>query len=316
MIETSVEEDIASENGAPSFGAIPINTIRVLLVDDNPADALFIGQMLRQPSADPIECVAVSNLSQALARIDRGGIDLILLDLTLPDSHGLDTFGQVHEAAPDTPIIVLSGLDDNTLAVGAVRRGAQDYLVKGSVTSSLLRRSLRYGLERHRQMTVLREMSLIDPLTGLYNRRGFHALADGHIMMARRRQRRFSIVCADLDGLKVINDTRGHKEGDSAIVHTAEILKTCFRQSDLVARFGGDEFVVLALDTEADSNGLIERRITHALERFNREAGLGYPLSFSVGIVQFEVESSQPLDDMIAQADEELYRNKPNSRVA
>ncbi len=124
--------------------------VRVLLVEDNPGDARLIQLMLAEASDNLFEVESVDRLQAGLERVAQNRIGLVLLDLSLPDSHGLETFAQMHSRAPRLPIIVLSGLDDTTLAVQAVHEGAQDFLVKGHVDSQLLVRAMRYAIERKR----------------------------------------------------------------------------------------------------------------------------------------------------------------------
>ncbi len=122
--------------------------IKVLLVEDNPGDAILIADMLASARGVTLNLECIDRLSDAVNRIDVGSFHVVLLDLSLPDSHGLETFTTMHAQAPGIPIIVLSGLDDENLAVRAVQEGAQDYLVKGQVDSNLLVRSIRYAIER------------------------------------------------------------------------------------------------------------------------------------------------------------------------
>ncbi len=124
--------------------------IKVLLIEDNPGDARLIREMLAQARGVIFDLEGADRLSAGLKRIGGGGIDIVLLDLSLPDNHGFDTFMEVQAKAPDVPIIVMSGQDDEELAVKAVQEGAQDYLVKGQVDSNLLVRSIRYAIERQR----------------------------------------------------------------------------------------------------------------------------------------------------------------------
>jgi two-component system cell cycle sensor histidine kinase/response regulator CckA len=124
-------------------GDVSDRPIRVLLVEDNPEDVLLMRRKLARVPDPVLELESADYLSAGLARLAEAGIDLVLLDLSLPDSHGLETFAQVHAQAPRVPIIVLSGFDDEALAVRAVREGAQDYLVKGQVERDLLVRAIR-----------------------------------------------------------------------------------------------------------------------------------------------------------------------------
>ena len=119
--------------------------IRALLIEDNPGDARLIREMLR---GSDVELVHVDGLAAGLDRLAREPAEVVLLDLSLPDSHGFATFEQAHAEAPDVPIVVLSGLADEDTAVRAVQAGAQDYLVKGRVDGGLLLRAMRYAIER------------------------------------------------------------------------------------------------------------------------------------------------------------------------
>jgi phosphoserine phosphatase RsbU/P len=129
--------------------------IRALLVEDNPGDARLIQLMLSDAAGDLFEVEHVQRLGTGLERLSEPGIGIVLLDLSLPDSHGLDTFAQMHARAPQIPIIVLSGLNDTTVAVEAVHEGAQDYLIKGQVDGQLLVRAMRYAIERKRMAEQL-----------------------------------------------------------------------------------------------------------------------------------------------------------------
>lgn len=124
--------------------------VNVLLIEDNPGDARLIREMLREARGVRVNVHHADRLAAGLERLAEPGIDVLLLDLSLPDSHGLETFTRAHAAAPRVPIVVLSGLADETLALRAVQEGAQDYLLKGQVESALLARSRRYAIERQR----------------------------------------------------------------------------------------------------------------------------------------------------------------------
>lgn len=134
----------------PSAAAPDPETLKVLLIEDNPLDARLIQIMIAEAGAGQFELERVERVADGLERLKRGNIGLVLVDLSLPDSHGLETFETVHSAFPKTPIIVMSGMDDQAVAVRAVHEGAQDFLVKGHVNGLLLVRAMRYALERMR----------------------------------------------------------------------------------------------------------------------------------------------------------------------
>ncbi|EKE99509.1 sensor histidine kinase [Tolypothrix sp. PCC 7601] len=132
-------------------------TIKVLLVEDNPGDVLLLQEFLQDVTATVVELMPVEQLDEALNHLARDSFDVMLLDLSLPDSQGLETFIKAHNQAKSTPIIVLTGIADETLALKAMQQGAQDYLVKGQVTGDLLVRSMRYAIERQRIEDALRQ---------------------------------------------------------------------------------------------------------------------------------------------------------------
>lgn len=123
--------------------------IRVLLIEDNPGDVRLIKEMLAEVKNISFDLEWKDRLSTGIEKLAKGGVDIVLLDLMLPDSpRGIDTFTRVQAAAPEIPVVVLTGLDDETFAITAVRRGAQDYLVKGKVNSELLAHTIRYAIAR------------------------------------------------------------------------------------------------------------------------------------------------------------------------
>jgi diguanylate cyclase (GGDEF)-like protein/PAS domain S-box-containing protein len=136
---------------------VPLQITRALLVEDNPGDAELVRDMLVSARTSTYEVAWVTNLAKGLAALERGGIDVVLLDLSLPDSRGLETFERVYEKAARAPIIVMTGLEDEDLAATAVRQGAQDYLSKRDLRPDTLARAIRYALERQRAAEALRE---------------------------------------------------------------------------------------------------------------------------------------------------------------
>src|ERR1035438_10061088 len=130
---------------------------QILVVEDNPADADIIRAILPETGPSCFQIESVARLADAVIRLQREAISLVLLDLGLPDSQGLQTLRQLLQSAPDVPVIVLTGNDDRELGVNAVQAGAQDYLVKGQINENLLVRSIRYALERQKAAETLRQ---------------------------------------------------------------------------------------------------------------------------------------------------------------
>lgn len=169
--------------------------------------------------------------------------------------------------------------------------------------------------DRKRQEDALRALSLVDELTGLYNRRGFLTLAQQQLKLARRGHRELVLLFIDMDDFKEINDTFGHHEGDTALTRAADILKHTFRDSDIIARLGGDEFVVLASDTGKTGSEVIINRLRQELRQRNEHDGYPYRLSFSVGAARFDPEAPPSIEELLAAADAMLYEQKRHKRA-
>ena len=170
--------------------------------------------------------------------------------------------------------------------------------------------------ERKRAEAAIHTLSLADELTGLYNRRGFLAFCKQHLSSLSRTNKGVAIVYADLDGLKKINDSFGHTEGDRALIKTAELLKETFRSSDILGRLGGDEFTVLAaVDPEDGVENLIAR-LEQKFESYNDLKTSPYQLSISLGVAQFDSDRTQTMEDLMALADLAMYENKRRKKVA
>ncbi len=288
--------------------------LNVLLVEKDDEQREAVQEMVSDSSDPHVVLESVGYLADALERLSEGGVDLILLDLDLPDSQGAVTFDRTYAFAPDVPIVVLTDLDDEQVAINTVQGGAQDYLLKDEVEPDLLLRSIRYSVERHRLLSALRSLSLIDDLTGLYNRRGFDDLASQQLKLAGRMARRVVVFYLDIDRIKTINDTLGHHVGDRALLRTAEILKATFRRSDILARTGGDEFAVLAMEASGDDARQIIDRLRSRIEEFNRTSREPYQLSVSLGAARFDPEDPVSLDELVSRAEAQVSAEKEDKR--
>jgi diguanylate cyclase (GGDEF)-like protein len=160
----------------------------------------------------------------------------------------------------------------------------------------------------------LRKLSLVDELTGLYNRRGFFTLIEHHFKLAKRQNRKLLLLYADLDNLKDINDTFGHQEGDKMLTDAAKILKSTYRESDIVARIGGDEFVVFPVGGCKENVETIKSRLQKNIDTYNMNKERGYRMSISVGISCFDPVSPQSVDEILAEADRLMYSCKKNKK--
>lgn len=291
--------------------------IRVLVVEDDEGDAFLIQELLTELREQAeifglarFEPTGVTTLPDALRELRSGQHDVVILDLEVGGARGTEALSAALAEAPEIPLVVLTSRDDVELGIRAVESGAQDHLVKGELVGNRLARAVLYAIERQRQFASLRARTIVDELTGLYNRRGFFTLGEQTLKLVRRKGRQLVVVFVDLDGLKRVNDTYGHERGDELIRDAAELLRATFRDSDIVARIGGDEFAVVANETDDKSATTIMGRLNAALSVHNLLLPAERRLSMSIGAVRHNVVADADLSELLARADSEMYAAK------
>jgi diguanylate cyclase (GGDEF)-like protein len=222
------------------------------------------------------------------------------------------------EPCPDQSLPAM--LSESELELATLLREVHTSADAGSGTapqsqpsSELLMRAVDYAVKQHVLQLELSSLALTDELTGLYNRRGFLCLSEEQLKLAHRAGCDIVLFSVDVDGLKQINDSFGHSEGDCALIRTAEVLRMTFRDSDILARFGGDEFTALAIEASGYSKATILARLRENLETV-RTRELRYPLSLSVGVAQFTSFAKSSIAELAIQADQAMYQAKRNQR--
>lgn len=290
--------------------------INILLIEDDPGDMFLIAEMLSGAGND-FHLEQAERLSSGLERIAGGGLDIILLDMNLPDSSGIDTLIRVLKAPTDMPIIVLTGLADEDFGTKAVKSGAQDYLVKGEIDSRILKRAISYSIERHKLESALKQaneqlslQATTDTLTGVFNRLKFNELLDAEIKRAMRYRAPLSLVMFDLDNFKKINDTYGHSIGDHVLKETARLIAGQIRAQDFFARWGGEEFMVLVPNTDLERTLILTEKLRGLVEGFDFGDNLRVTASF--GIARYA--DNETADSFAGRVDEALYKAKNNGR--
>jgi diguanylate cyclase (GGDEF)-like protein len=204
-------------------------------------------------------------------------------------------FGQiVHEVDEISKLLRTDRTDEQTMRVAAHRA------VWNAVKQALLDRELRY-------------LAVTDDLTCLFNRRGFFAAATQQLKLAQRNAQSLLLLFCDVDNLKKINDTYGHREGDLALVRTADALEKAFRGSDIIARLGGDEFVVLAQVASEHTQEVLLSRLEKSLKKLSA-GGSRYELSLCVGVARFDPKRAVTLGELLAQADKAMYEKKRSAQ--
>jgi two-component system, cell cycle response regulator len=287
--------------------------IRILLVSED-REARRLRDLLESNGSKQFRVTHVLGIEPAAECLARGGADVLLLDIGPDQSQGRAIVHAAASAAPLVPTVILSESESESLAVESLQQGAQDFLAKGRLDRAVLARSLRYAIERHRLQRTLQSLSLIDDLTSLHNRRGFLTLAEQQLRLILRKGSAL-LVYVDLDDLKSINDTHGHLEGNRALIGTANILRACFRQSDIIARLGGDEFCVLMTDACKDSAQQVRKRLQQRIDFTNALSASRFRLSLSVGIADVPAVRQPPLEELLRLADTLMYEQKRNKQA-
>jgi diguanylate cyclase (GGDEF)-like protein len=288
--------------------------VRILVVEHDPRAALLLGEMLRTTWTERLVISQTERLGDATQELLDHGATCVLLDLSLPGSDEIGSIEQIRAAGPDAAIIALAERSEEDLALEAIRAGAQDLLLKQDLSPLLLRRSVRYAIERKRSEVQLAELALHDPLTGLPNRALFLDRLGVALDRSRRTNATIAVLFLDVDNFKSINDTLGHDAGDKVLSGLAHRLRAMLRPMDTIARLGGDEFTLLFEDLASEREVvLIAERISHAATLPIRLEGGEAAVTVSIGIALVVDPSIDP-EAAIREADAAMYRAKELGR--
>ena len=312
----------------------------ILIVDTNPTDRRSFITLLSDFDHRLLEAHDGSDALE-LARIELP--DLIITEVIMPNMDGFTLVRRLR-AEPllaGVPVIFQTSTQETEVRKLATNSGVKHIIGKPAEPQEILRavhdalkqpttpsRLPQTGkLQReHLQLLAdklyqknqelesanerLRNLSLTDELTGLNNRRGFLIMAAGLLKFARRANHPLCLLYIDMDCLKHINDTFGHTEGDLALTHFVRILIETFRDSDVIGRMGGDEFVILTIDATEKDIATIQTRLQSNVDAYNLQTVRGYNLSFSLGVVQVDLSSTFMIDTVLTQADAIMYEQK------
>jgi diguanylate cyclase (GGDEF)-like protein len=328
--------------------------IKILLIDDSAGDARLIEHMLTDAKGFSCELEWADSLTAGIERLRAGRIDVLLLDLGLPESRGLDTVQRLHAQIGTVPtLVVLSGLADEHVAMQALQSGAQDYLIKGQIDSALLVRSIRYAVERSQAREALQQaaaelerrveertaalanavnalhaeigerkqaegriryMAHHDALTDLPNRVLLQDRIEQAIASAERNRAQVAVLFIDLDNFKHINDSLGHQVGDRLLQLVAARLRLCLRKGDSVARLGGDEFVLSLPSPKGGSD--IARVAQKVLDALDRSFLVdGHDLHLGCSIgISVYPDDGNNVEALMRAADTAMYHAKESGR--
>lgn len=289
---------------------------RILLIDDDPAIASVIQVLVSGFRRGPFVLEHAADFDRGLQMLLSGAYALCLLDYHLGARDGLELLREAKAARCPTPVIVLTGSSKEETDLAAMDSGAADFMDKSELSLHGLERAICYALEMADAMAKLREMAIHDKLTGTLNRREFDRRLQDEWQRSSRFQRPLALVMLDLDHFKAINDTHGHQAGDEVLRHVAGLVSGQIRQVDCLARYGGDEFALIMVETDRSGAHIAASHLC-ALLAANPcpvpAPPLAIGLQLSGGVAAWP-EDADSLSALVAAADAALYAAKRQGR--
>src|SRR5690606_31703583 len=296
----------------------PIHKARVLVIDDEPATAAVISDLLRKMGHDPLIC---HDWIDALRLFGNGEVDLVLMDAVMPTVDGFKLTKIFRSRATSyVPIVFLTGLADQHARELGIATGADDFLTKPvdplelkmRLTAMLRIRALTQDLEA--KTKALTRLASVDGLTGIANRRAFDERLPAELEASQRTGAVFSLLLMDIDHFKKVNDTYGHAVGDQLLTSFGRLLSELTRACDLPFRYGGEEFAILATNTNAVQAVHLAQRLRSAFALRTREATACGAQTISIGVCGSDQVPSPTVSRLIESADMALYRAKTSGR--
>jgi diguanylate cyclase (GGDEF)-like protein len=288
--------------------------VRILVVDDEEVVCRFLQSLLSRAGYQAEICLGGQ---EAMAKLEENSFDLVMTDLRMPGVDGLDVLRKAKELDPFCEVIVITAFASVESAVEVMKFGAYDYISKPFnideirivVEKALEKRTLLRAAE---ERDFYKQLSRIDGLTEVYNYRAFYELLHAEVARSKRHDSPLSVLMIDLDDLKAYNDTLGHQAGDTILKEVAWLLKKSLRNCDIVARYGGDEFAVILVETKRRDAIDTASRLGRLVEEISLEQSgirLHKPLTISIGVASYPTDA-QNERELVAKADQALYEAK------
>jgi len=275
----------------------------ILIVDD---DETLLPMLKEGFELQGYRCEAARSGEAALELVKNISFDILVADIVLPGLKGFELIEKAKKMRPDMVAIIMTGFINKYTYDTAIEAGASDLIKKPFTLKELIIR-----IEHAKVLKHLRETSVIDELTGLYNRHGFLTVAEQQVALAKREKRGMVMLYASLDDLEIIHDRWGHQEGNRALVDTAMILRGTFRKSDIIACLGGDAFVILAIGVAGDDIDKITGRLQKNIEDHNTMNSREYTLSMSLCKLHYDPQNSRPIDELLVHGEDMMRKKKP-----
>lgn len=294
--------------------------LKILICDDDPADRKLVRAYLQQVTGREIVLLEAGHTKEIQNALDKGRIDLVLMDNQMPGKSGMEWLAEIAERQL-TPVVMLTGSGTEEIAVQALQEGALGYLPKDSLSQETLVNAINVALDKWTRIQQARadkeeleRLANFDSLTGLYNRRAILGKLPELINLAKRYKEDFSLSMLDIDHFKRVNDRYGHLTGDEVLEKIAALIHRNIRDTDIVGRYGGEEFIILLPQTDLSSAMVVAERIRNIIENAEMKDSTGNVFAITVSQGLSSWEPGKDACSLISCADEALYKAKENGR--
>jgi diguanylate cyclase (GGDEF)-like protein len=290
--------------------------IKILVCDDAPAGSTPIRTYLRQITNREIALLEAGHTEEIQKALDRGRIDLVFMDNQMPGKSGMEWLAEIAKRQL-APVVILTGSGSEEIAGQAFPEGAIGYLSKGSLSQEKLGNIIDVALDKWRRLQQamadkekLERLATFDSLTGLYNRRAILGKLRDLVTLANRYREDFSLIMLDIDHLKKVNDRYGHLTGDEVLEKIATLVRGNVRDTDIVGRYGGEEFIIILPKTNLSSSWVVAERLRGIIEKAEMKdpAGSVFTITVSQGLAAWERDDDPT--SLISRVDEALYKAK------
>jgi two-component system cell cycle response regulator len=294
--------------------------IKILICDDDPADRKLVRTYLQRITSREIVLLEAGHTQEIQNALDKGRIDLVLMDNQMPGKSGMEWLVEITKKQL-APVVMLTGSGTEEIAAQAFQEGAVGYLPKGSLSREKLRNTIDVALDKWTRLQQamadkekLEKLATFDSLTGLYNRRAILGKLRELINLANRYKEDFSLIMLDIDLFKMVNDRYGHLTGDEILEKIATLIRRNIRDTDIVGRYGGEEFIIILPKTNLSSSWVVAERLRSIIEKANLKDSGGnvFTITVSQGLVGWERDEDAA--SLISRADEALYKAKEKGR--
>jgi diguanylate cyclase (GGDEF)-like protein len=305
---------------APMTKKIKHPLIKILICDDDPADRKLVRTYLQRITNREIVLLEAGHTEEIQNALDKGRIDLVLMDNQMPGKSGMKWLAEIAKKQL-APVVMLTGSGTEEIAAQAFQEGAVGYLPKGSLSQKKLSSIIDVALDKWTQLQQARadrekleRLATFDSLTGLYNRRAVLGKLHELINFANRYKEDFSLSMLDIDHFKMVNDHYGHLTGDEVLEEIAVLIRRNIRETDIVGRYGGEEFIIILPKTNLSSAWVVAERLRSIIEKAEMKdsAGNVFAITVSQGLVAWERDEDAA--SLISRSDEALYKAKEKGR--